>query len=69
MKKRGAKVPDLLLVNNKKKLLISVECKSGFTFEIEERLSKQIEFYSSHDFRTIAKEMFPDLQNHEIWIF
>jgi len=69
MKKKGAKVPDLLLVNEEEGLLIIVECKSDFTFEMEERLSKQIEFYSSEDFQAIWKEMFPDLNNLEIWIF
>jgi hypothetical protein len=69
MKKKGAKIPDLLLVNEEKKLLIIVECKSDFTFKIEEKLSKQIEFYSSKDFKVIWKEMFPDLTNIEIWVF
>lgn len=69
MKKKGAKVPDLLLVNEREKLLIIVECKSDFTFEMEERLSKQIVFYSSEEFQAIWKEMFPDLSNVEIWIF
>jgi len=69
MKKKGAKVPDLLLVNEREKLLIIVECKSDFTFEMEERLSKQIDFYSSEEFQAICKEMFPDLSNVEIWIF
>ena len=69
MKTKGAKVPDLLLVNKEKRLLVIVECKSGFTFQVEEKLSKQIEFYSSQDFKKIAKEMFPDLDNHEIWVF
>ena len=69
MNRRGAKVPDLLLVNEEEKLLIIVECKSDFTFEIEERLSKQVEFYSSKDFQAICKEMFPDLSNLEIWVF
>lgn len=69
MKKRGAKIPDLLLVNEERKLLIITECKSDFTFEIEERLSKQIEFYSSEEFKAIWKEMFSDLANLEIWVF
>ncbi|MDH5481680.1 MAG: hypothetical protein OEY22_02205 [Candidatus Bathyarchaeota archaeon] len=69
MKKRGAKIPDLLLVNEKEKLFIIVECKSDFTFEMEERLSRQILFYSSEDFKEIWKEMFPDLDNLEIWVF
>jgi hypothetical protein len=68
MKKRGAKIPDLLLVNEKEKLLISVECKSDFTFEMKERLSKQIQFFSSEDFKKIWKEMFPSLNNLEIWL-
>lgn len=69
MKKKGAKIPDLLLVNKEERLLIIVECKSNFTFAIEESLSKQIEYYSSEDFKAIWKGMFPDLTNHEIWIF
>ena len=68
MKKKGAKVPDLLLVNEEERLLVIVECKSDFTFKIEESLSKQIEFYSSKDFKAIWKEMFPDLTNLEIWV-
>lgn len=68
MKKKGAKVPDLLLVNEEKSLLIIVECKSDFTFKIEESLSKQIEFYSSKDFKAIYREMFPDLTTLEIWV-
>jgi len=67
--KKEAKVPDLLLVNIKRKLLITVECKSDFTFEIEESLAKQIEFFSSETYNKICREMFPDLINHEIWIF
>lgn len=68
MKEKGAKIPDLLLVNEKENLLIVVECKSEFTFEIEERLSKQLEFYSSGDFRAIWKEIFPNLNRLEIWV-
>jgi len=68
MKKRGAKVPDLLLVNEREKLFVSIECKSDFTFEMEERLLKQIQFYSSEDFQKIWQEMFPNLKNHEIWL-
>lgn len=69
MKKEGAKVPDLLLANSKKKLLVTVECKSDFTFKIEEGLTKQIEFYSSKIYKNICREMFPDLTNHELWVF
>jgi hypothetical protein len=69
MKKRGAKVPDLLLVNKERSLLVAVECKSEFTFEIEEKLSKQIAFYSSSDFKAIWKGLFTDLSGLEIWLF
>ena len=69
MKKEGANVPDLLLANSKKKLLVTVECKSDFTFEIEENLTKQIEFFSSEIYKKICREMFPDLINHELWVF
>jgi hypothetical protein len=69
MKKKGVKLPDLLLVNENKKLLITVECKSDYTFEIEENLTKQIEFYSSKIYKKICSEMFPTLTNRELWIF
>jgi hypothetical protein len=69
LKKKGAKVPDLILINMKKKILITVECKSDFTFEIEEKLTKQLDFYSSEIFKKICKEMFPNLTKHEIWLF
>jgi hypothetical protein len=68
MKKKGAKIPDLLIVNEKQKLLITIECKSDFNFEMEERLSRQIQFYSSEDFKAIWKEMFPSLDILEIWV-
>lgn len=63
MKKKGAKVPDLLLVNEEEKLLVVVECKSEFNLETEKKLSKQIEFYSKENFK------FENLENLEIWIF
>ena len=68
LKKKGAKVPDLLFININKKILVTIECKSDFTFEAEERLTKQIEFYSSETYKTICREMFPDLINYEIWV-
>lgn len=68
MRKKGAKIPDLLLVNQKAKLLVAIECKSDFTFEMEERLLKQLEFYSSEDFEKVWKEMFPNLDHLEIWV-
>jgi hypothetical protein len=68
IKKKGAKIPDLLLVNDKQRLLVAVECKSDFTFEMEERLLKQIEFYSSEDFKAIWKELFPGLDSFEVWV-
>jgi len=68
MRKKGAKIPDLLLVNQKAKLLVVIECKSDFTFEMEERLLKQLEFYSSEDFKKVWKEMFPNLDHLEIWV-
>jgi len=69
LRRKGAKVPDLLLVNEERKLLVVVECKSDFTFDMEERLSKQVEFYSSQDFEPIWKELFKGIDNLEIWIF
>jgi hypothetical protein len=68
MRKKGAKIPDLLLVNQKAKLLVAIECKSDFTFEMEERLLKQLEFYSSEDFKKVWKEMFPNIDHLEIWV-
>lgn len=69
LRKKGAKVPDLLLINREKRLLITVECKSSFTFQMEEHLSKQIEFYLSMDFSKIWKALFGDIDNIEVWIF
>lgn len=68
LRRKGAKVPDLLLVNEKRKLLVVVECKSEFTFRTEERLSAQVEFYSSQDFEPIWKELFKGIENLEIWL-
>jgi len=68
MRKKGAKIPDLLLTNDEKKILVVVECKSDFNFKLEERLGKQIDFYSCDECRTIYKEMFPKLEKLEIWI-
>jgi len=69
LKKKGAKIPDLLLVNEKKKLLIIVECKSDFSLQTQEKLSEQIEFYSSEDFKAISKALFKEFENLEIWVF
>ena len=69
LRKKGAKVPDILLVNQERKLLVVVECKSDFTFDMEEKLSKQVEFYSSQDFESIWKELFKGIDKLEIWIF
>lgn len=68
MKKRGAKVPDLMLECEREKLLIIVECKTNFTFEVEEKLKKQVDFYSSNEFRDIWKGIFTDLNKVEIWL-
>ena len=69
LREKGAKIPDLLLINKKRKLLVVVECKSSFTFQMEENLSKQIKFYSSQDFERIWKQLFSDIDNSEIWVF
>ena len=69
LRRKGAKVPDLLLINEERKLLVVIECKSDFTFDIEERLTKQVEFYASQDFEPIWKELFKTVDNLEIWIF
>jgi len=66
---KGAKVPDLLLANEKRKLFIVVECKSDFSLETPERLSKQLEFYSSLEFQNICKNIVKDSKDFEIWIF
>jgi len=53
MKREGAKIPDLLLVNEIERLLVVVECKSDLTFEMSERLLKQMAFYSCEEFKKI----------------
>jgi hypothetical protein len=35
---------------------------------MEERLLKQLEFYSSEDFKKVWKEMFPNIDHLEIWV-
>jgi hypothetical protein len=68
MRKKGAKVPDLLMANEEKKILVVIECKSDFTFELEERLESQINFYSCKECKAVFKEMFPNLEKFEVWI-
>jgi hypothetical protein len=68
MRKKGAKIPDLLLANEEKKILVVVECKSDFTFELEKRLENQIDFYSSKECEKVFKEMFPNLEKFEVMV-
>lgn len=56
------------MTNDEMKTLVVVECKSDFTFEWEERLRKQIDFYSCKECKAIYEEMFPNLSRLEIWI-
>jgi hypothetical protein len=68
MRKKGAKIPDLLLANEEKKILIVVECKSDFTFHLEKRLENQIDFYSSKECEKVFKEMFSNLEKIEVMV-
>jgi hypothetical protein len=67
-KKKGASPPDLVLVNEKLKMVVAVECKSDFNLKTIEKISKQVDFYSSDTFIEFAKSFLPDLKMSEIWI-
>lgn len=67
-KKKGASPPDLVLVNEKLKMVVAVECKSDFGLKAIEKLSKQVDFYSSDTFTEFAKSFLPELEKFEIWV-
>lgn len=68
MKERGASPPDLILTNDKLKMVVAIECKSDFNPKTIEKLSKQIEFYSSETFREFSKSFVSNLEKCEIWV-
>lgn len=68
LRKKGASPPDLILTNDKLRMVIAIECKSDFNLRTIEKLSKQVEFYSSDTFNDFAKSFVPNLERSEIWI-
>jgi hypothetical protein len=68
MKKKEASPPDLILANDKLKMVIAIECKSDFGPRTIERLSKQVDFYSSDVFDEFAKSFVSKFEKSEIWI-
>lgn len=68
LKEKGASPPDLVLVNEKLKMVVAIECKSDFSLGTVEKLSKQIGFYSSDIFADFAKSFVPKLERSEIWV-
>ena len=67
-KKKGASPPDLVLVNEKLRMVVAVECKSDFGLKTIEKLSKQVDFYSSATFTEFARSFLPELEKFEIWV-
>ena len=65
-KKKGASPPDLVLVNEKLRMVVAVECKSDFGLKTIEKLSKQVDFYSSDTFTEFARSFLPELEKFEI---
>jgi hypothetical protein len=68
MKEKGASPPDLILTNDKLRMVVAIECKSDFNSKTIERLSKQVEFYSSETFKEFSKSFVSNLDKCEIWI-
>lgn len=65
---KGARIPDLILANDRLKMVVAVECKTELTLETTERLSKQIDFYASEAFHEFAKSFVIKPEKSEIWI-
>jgi len=68
MKKKEASPPDLILANDKLKMVVAIECKSDFSPRTIEKLSKQVDFYSSDTFDEFAKSFVSNIEKSEIWI-
>lgn len=68
LQKKGARIPDLILANDRLKMVIAIECKTELSLETTERLSKQIDFYASEAFHEFAKSFVLKLEKSEIWI-
>jgi hypothetical protein len=68
MKEKNASPPDLILTNDRLKMVVAIECKSDFNSKTIEKLSKQVEFYSSETFRKFCESFVSDLDKCEIWI-
>jgi len=70
LRQKGMCIPDGLIVNEDKKILIIPECKSGLAEEkdAEPRLVRQIETYSCKEFHSIIKS-FIEYNQYEIVVF
>ena len=68
MKEKGASLPDLILANDKLRMVVAIECKSDFNQKSIERLSKQIAFYSSETFKEFSGSFVSNLDKCEIWL-
>lgn len=68
MKEKGASPPDLILTNDRLKMVVAVECKTDFSSKTIEKLSKQVGFYSSETFKEFCKSFVSSLAKCEIWI-
>lgn len=70
LKEKGLCIPDGLIVNEHKEMLIIPECKSGLAVEedTEPRLVHQIDTYSSEKFHSIIKKLIK-YNKYEIVVF
>jgi len=70
LRQKGMCIPDGLVVNEDKKILIIPECKSGLAQEedAEPRLVHQIKIYSSKEFHSIIKKLI-EYDQYEIVVF
>jgi hypothetical protein len=68
MKEKGASLPDLILTNDRLRMVVVVECKSDLSPKAIERLSKQVEFYSSETFKEFCGSFVSNLEKSEVWI-
>lgn len=68
MKEKGATPPDLILTNDKLRMVVAIECKSEFNSKTIDKLSKQVEFYSSDTFKEFSRSFVSNLDKCEVWV-
>jgi len=67
--RRGLSIPDGLVLNREKKILLIPECKSALVEEDNEpRIIQQIKSYSSNEFTDLIRLIVPDFDHAEIVI-